>query len=138
MSLRNLINLAQFFTMNKQNLSSPFLPETESDRLSIEIPAEPPRHPYDRIPSGYDPMGEVALRGRAFRRLSSGFAPWWVLMAGWAAFGGFAFMLLRLPLSTASNAALLALLPLILSLIPLLILVRGTIAKLTLPKRRRR
>lgn len=43
-----------------------FLPKQklDQDKLSVEIPADQsPSYP-DRIPSGYEPMGEVELRGR--------------------------------------------------------------------------
>jgi hypothetical protein len=59
----------------------------DEDQLFVEVPAEQ-KSPYqERIPSGYDPMGEIYLRGRAYRSLSGGTIPWWVLISGWIIFG---------------------------------------------------
>lgn len=58
-----------------------FLPEDKLDRdnLFVEIPArQTPIHP-ERVPSGFEPMGEIQLRGRAFRGLANGQVAWWVL-----------------------------------------------------------
>lgn len=51
----------------------------DSDKIRVEIPSEREPMYQQRIPSGYDPMGEIYLRGRAMRNLSSGTMPWWVL-----------------------------------------------------------
>jgi hypothetical protein len=63
--------------MSKNNDYKQFLPDDELDRkrIVVEVPATP-KSPYqDRIPSGYDPMGEIHLRGRAFRGLAGGRIP---------------------------------------------------------------
>ncbi|MBE9210583.1 hypothetical protein IQ244_29595 [Nostoc sp. LEGE 06077] len=106
-----------------------------TDKIRVEIPA--PEEPTDqqRIPSGYDPMGEIYLRGRAMRNMSSGTMPWWVLMSGWVLFGGLFFLVLGIAISSISLAVIPAL---IISGIPLLIVLRGTVAKLSTKKRRRR
>jgi hypothetical protein len=97
------------------------------DKIKVEIPAPEEPTYQQRIPSGYDPMGEIYLRGRAMRSMSSGRIPWWVLISGWVLFGGL-FLLL---VSTAITSISLALIPgLIISGISLLIVLRGTVAKL--------
>lgn len=106
-----------------------------SDKIRVEISTyEEPIH-QQRIPSGYDPMGEIYLRGRAMRNMSSGTIPWWVLISGWVLFGGMFFLLLGIVISSIS----LELIPvLMISGIPLLIVLKGTVAKLSTKKRPRR
>lgn len=107
----------------------------DSDKIRVEIPAEQEPIYQQRIPSGYDPMGEIYLRGRAMRNLSSGTKPWWVLISGWVLFGGLFFLVLGIAISSIS----LALIPyLIISGVPVLIVLRGTLAKLSAKKRSRR
>lgn len=104
------------------------------DKIRVEIPAERQPTYHERIPSAYDPMGEIYVRGRAMRSMSSGTMPWWVLISGWVLFGGLFFLLLTAAISSIS----LALIPyLIISGIPLVIVLRGTLAKLSTKKRRR-
>jgi hypothetical protein len=104
----------------------------EPDKIIVEIPAEREPTYQERIPSTYDPMGEIYVRGRAMRSMSSGTIPWWVLISGWVLFGG-SFLLV---LITALFSRTFALIPfLIISLIPLLIVLRGTLAKLSAKKR---
>lgn len=113
--------------MPDNNFNS-FLPEEppNRDNLSIDIPAEPPLS-VERVPSGYDPMGEIELRGRVAQGMSSGRIPWWVLITGWVLAGGFAFLLLHLAIQSFSW---LLLVPLAIAAIFLVILWRGTQAKL--------
>lgn len=106
-----------------------------NDKIFIEIPAEQQPPYQERIPSGYDPMQEIYLRGRAFRSLSGGRIPWWVLISGWLIFGGLALLMLITAIASQSFALLL---PLAFAIIPVLILWRGTLAKLSTTKRRRR
>ncbi|MBD0345180.1 MAG: hypothetical protein ICV63_10235 [Coleofasciculus sp. Co-bin14] len=107
----------------------------DEDRLFVEIPAEQ-KPPYqERIPSGYDPMGEIYLRGRAYRSLSGGTISWWVLITGWLIFGLPALLVLIAAIASLSLAILPAL---AVAAIPLLILGRGTLAKLSSTKARRR
>jgi hypothetical protein len=113
--------------MPEDNNFDSYLPdESPPDKLSIDIPAEQPIS-VDRIPSGYDPMGEVELRGRVSQGMASGRIPWWVLITGWVLAGGFAFLMVHLVLQAFSW---LMVLPLAVAIIFLLILWRGTQAKL--------
>ena len=105
------------------------------DKLSVDIPAEQSFTYVDKIPSAYDPVGEIYSEGRAMRGLSTGAMPIWVLLTGWALFGGFFFLLLGVGISSSSFAVLPSLL---LASIPLLIVIRGTKAKLFNKKSRRR
>ncbi|MDZ8083370.1 MAG: hypothetical protein RMX35_30435 [Nostoc sp. DcaGUA01] len=76
----------------------------DSDKIRVEIPAEQEPIYQQRIPSGYDPMGEIYLRGRAMRTMSSGRMPWWVLISGWILFGGLFFLVLGIAISSISLA----------------------------------
>ncbi|MBH8562273.1 hypothetical protein I8748_08800 [Nostoc sp. CENA67] len=106
-----------------------------NDKLYIEIPAEQNSPYQERIPSGYDPMQEIYLRGRAFRSMSGGRIPWWVLISGWLIFGGLALLML---ISAIASQSFGLLLPLAFVSIPVLILWRGTVAKVSTTKPRRR
>lgn len=127
--------------MSKNNKSKQFFPDDELDRDQIiaEVPAEQ-KSPYqERIPSGYDPMGEIYLRGRAFRGLAEGRIPWWVIISGWIMFGGSAVLILIYALTSTSFSALPALIIVTLPLIlPLIIIWRGTMAKLSIKKHQSR
>lgn len=104
----------------------------DDDDLRVGIPSERPWPGSDRVPTGYDPMGHVYLQGRAYRRLAAGTMPWWVLITGWVVFGGSTFVLLWVSLSAGSWGSLLTL---ALAIAPLIVLWRGTRAKM---RRRRR
>lgn len=70
--------------MSKNDDYKQFLPDDEldSERLVVDVPADP-KPPYqERIPFGFDPMGEAYLHGRAFRSLAGGRISWWVLISG--------------------------------------------------------
>lgn len=114
-----------------------FLPneELENERIVYELPSEVEPPYQEKIPSGYDPMSEIYLRGRAFRGLAGGRIPWWVLIAGWILFGGLALSML---ISMISSAAFELLPALLIVFIPVIILWRGTAAKLSLKKHQRR
>lgn len=105
----------------------------DKDKLSIEIPAE--QHPtqYDRVPSGYEPMGEIQLRGRIFSGLAAGQTHWWVLISGWFIFGFITALLLHAAIATLKLTAWMLL---AVSIIPLFVLLKGTIAKLAADRRR--
>jgi hypothetical protein len=107
----------------------------DEDRLFVEVPAEQKPPSQERIPSGYDPMGEIYLRGRAYRSLSGGTIPWWVLISGWIIFGSPALFVLIAAIASPSLSLLLLL---AFATIPLLILWRGTLSKLSSTKPRRR
>jgi len=123
--------------MSKNDDYNQFLPDDglDSEKIVVEVPADP-KPPYqERIPSGYDPMGEIYLRGRASRNLAGGRSPWWVLISGWIIFGGLALLIL-IP---AITSAAFELLPVLLMVsIPLIILWRGTTAKLSIEKQKSR
>ncbi|MGD1871598.1 MAG: hypothetical protein ACFB02_00945 [Mastigocoleus sp.] len=116
-----------------------FIPHTEIDHEKIVVEVSPNLdYPYkSRVPNGYDPMGEIQLRGKAFRGLAGGRIPWWVLISGWIIFGGFALLILSSAISTGTFTVILGLIPALLIVsIPILILWRGTSAKLSLKKHR--
>ncbi|PSB21987.1 hypothetical protein C7B65_00800 [Phormidesmis priestleyi ULC007] len=123
--------------MNNKDEFNRFLPDEslDPDKLSIGIPAEQTPLNPDRIPSGFDPMGEIQLRGRAYRSLAGGQAPWWVLISGWVIFGGFVWIMVRL---TVLSSSFVLLIPLAIATIPLFILLKGTKAKLASQRHRRR
>lgn len=123
--------------MSKTDQSSPFLPEQslDPDQLSVDRPIVSPSPEYDRIPSGYDPIGDIQLRGRAYRGLAGGSAPWWILFTGWFMFGGLVFLIL-IPIVTSAALELLPMLAF--ASLPLLIVIRGTRAKLRRSKDRYR
>ncbi len=123
--------------MNNKDEFNRFLPDEslDPDKLSIGIPAEQTPINPDRIPSGFDPMGEIQLRGRAYRSLAGGQVPWWVLISGWVIFGGFVWIMVRL---TVLSSSFVLLIPLAIATIPLFILLKGTKAKLASQRHRRR
>jgi len=126
--------------MSKNDDYNQFLPDDglDSEKIVVEVPADP-KPPYqERIPSGYDPMGEIYLRGRASRNLAEGRVPWWVLISGWIIFG-FGGLVLSILISAITSAAFeLLLLALLMVSIPLIILWRGTTAKLSIEKQKSR
>ena len=91
---------------NKDHPKDYIFPEEEQPVYGVDIPVSPHTHSYDRIPSGYDPMGEIELRGRSYRSLASGRMPIWVLIGGWIFFGIPAFILSILVLMTGQLMAL--------------------------------
>jgi len=107
--------------------------QMNNDELFIEVPPDQTPRYQERLPSGYDPMGEIYLRGRAFRSLSGGTIPWWVLLSGWFLFGGLALLIL---IDAILSQSLGSLIVLGFFSIFLLILWRGTAAKLSSQKRR--
>ncbi|WP_299404708.1 hypothetical protein [Acaryochloris sp. IP29b_bin.148] len=122
--------------MSHNNNYQQFLPEDHSDDpMILEVPADPQPPYQEKIPSGYDPMGDIYLRGRAYRGLAGGRIPWWVLISGWIMFGGM-FLMVFMPMVTAAAWELIPIL-IIISL-PIIILWRGTAAKLAARKYKRR
>jgi hypothetical protein len=115
--------------MKDKDEREPYLPhrKLDKDRLIVEIPLES-KIPYpDRLPSGFDPMQSIDLEGRAYRGLAGGRIPWWILITGWIIFGGFAL----LTLSLVIESGVLSSLPLLfINFIPIVILWRGTAAKI--------
>lgn len=102
--------------------------------LVVELPAQPSSPYPERIPLGYDPMGDIHLRGRAMRGLAGGRIPWWILISGWILFGVPTLFLL----SELIRGNLAALPALLMFGIFIMILWRGTAAKRTGRKRRQR
>jgi hypothetical protein len=123
--------------MNENNEFNQFFPneKLEEDQIFIEVPTAQQSPDYEKIPSGYDPMGEIHLRGRAFSSLSGGRIPWWVLISSWLIFGGSALLMFIVAITSQSLAGLL---PLCFAVIPVLILWRGTLSKLSRTQHRRR
>ncbi|MBD2138709.1 hypothetical protein H6F32_14205 [Anabaena sp. FACHB-1237] len=122
--------------MNKQNESQSFFGDGDlnKDKLFVDIPDEQISPDYDRIPNGYDPMGEIYLRGRAFRSMAGGRIPWWVLISGWILFGSMNLLILLLVIVSQSFAPLVLL---VITLLPVIILWRGTFNKISSRKRRK-
>ena len=112
-----------------------FLPDDaiDPDRIVVDVPVDPQSPYQEKIPSGYDPMGSIYLRGRAYRGLAGGRIPWWVLISGWIIFGGLALLMLIFSISSGVFGLLTTLVILV---IPLIILWRGTSAKMSIQKRR--
>jgi hypothetical protein len=102
--------------------------KVDKDKLSIEVPADPTPLNSEMIPSGLDPMGRIEMRGQAYRGLAGGQTPWWILLSGWFVFGFFAAVAAH---AAIKNASLALWILLVIASIPLLILARGTIAKLS-------
>lgn len=72
-------------------------------------------------------MGEIHLRGQAYRGLAGGRTPWWILISGWFVFGSIVAVLLHAAIAATSLTLWIFL---IIMVIPLFILGRGTLAKL--------
>lgn len=100
----------------------------DENKIFVEIPSEQKPVYHERLTSGFDPMGEIYLEGRAYRGISKGRAPWWVLFTAWIIFGGIFFMCLSAAFASPGLEILSILL--IVSL-PVLITLRGTLAKLS-------
>ncbi|UBF30310.1 hypothetical protein K9N68_34415 (plasmid) [Kovacikia minuta CCNUW1] len=123
--------------MSEKGKFDQFLPNDDEkldrDKLSIEVPAEQRPVQHDRIPSGYDPMGEIHLRGRVSQGLAGGRIPWWVLIAGWIIFGGTALLMLYAAVTSSTATVWLMF---AIAVIPLVLLWKGTTAKLSKKRRR--
>lgn len=120
--------------MTEKNDPNRYLPNEplDQDKLSIEIPSEQGIHP-ERIPSGYDPMGEIQLRGQAYRGLAGGRIPWWILISGWFVFGCLAAVIAHAAINSSSLTLWILF---VIMAIPLIILGRGTVAKLATSRQR--
>jgi hypothetical protein len=100
------------------------------DYIEMDLKEDPHAAP-PQIPNGFDPMGEIYLRGHAARNLASGSVGWWAILAGWILLGLFTSCLLLVAIAGESPHVLFLFIG---AIIPTLILCRGTLAKL----RRRR
>jgi hypothetical protein len=116
--------------------------KVDRDKLIVNLPARRPS-PYDnpassssdRVPSGFDPMGEIQLRGRILRTLSEGNVRWWIMIAGWVIFGG-GFLLMLLIVIESQLYPLIV--PLAIAAIPLVALWKGTARKLARSRQQNR
>ncbi|MCJ8279030.1 MAG: hypothetical protein MJK14_03565 [Rivularia sp. ALOHA_DT_140] len=114
-----------------------FIPDEgfESSPIVYQVPSETEIPHQERIPSGYDPMSEIELRGRAYRGLSGGRTPWWVLITGWFIFGIIFFGVFIPTITTMVSGdwiILISILPaLLIAVVFLVIMWRGTSAKLS-------
>lgn len=62
-------------------------PSNEYSKQFIEIP---PSHPFqnpEKIYSGFEPLESIGLEGSAYRNLSKGNAPRWVMWSSWLFLG---------------------------------------------------
>lgn len=123
--------------MSETNESNPLFNRDERDNLVEEIPSQLYSSNYEKIPSGYEPMGEIRLRGRAASSFARGRMPWWTLITGWLIFGSIALITIFVGIKMIFNGMYLeAIFPWLIGLIIFSILWRGTKAKLRKNKRR--
>ena len=113
-----------------------FLPDRKSENLSFDAPIKEQPVVHDRIPSGLDPMGQIRLEGRAYKSLGSGRIPWWVIVSGWIFFGIPAALTIYL-YTIAISLSWTSIPVLAIAAISLLILWKGTKAKLSHRSQRR-
>jgi hypothetical protein len=116
--------------------------KADRDKLIVNLPTRRPSPydnpapaPLDRVPSGFDPMGEIQLRGRILRTLSEGHVRWWIIVAGWLIFGG-GFLLTFLVMIESQFYPLIV--PLAVAAIPLVALWKGTTRKLARSRQQNR
>lgn len=125
--------------MSKNDEFKKFLPDEKFKREQFiyEVPSEAEPPLQEIIPSGYEPMQNIQLEGKAYRGLAAGKTRWWVLMTGWMVFGGVAFAVLIpiVSLILESSVMSIMLIPILFfAFVPLIILWRGTNAKLSIKK----
>ena len=121
--------------MTKKDEFQRFLPDRESDKLSFDEQIRQPSIEHDRIPSQYDPMGEIELEGRALGSLAGGRIPWWVMISGWILWGVPSLLFIYNAIISISWGTI----PIIvIALLPISILWRGTNAKLSNWRRTRK
>lgn len=99
--------------------------------LVVEVSTTPMYMELERIPSGFNPVGKIYVEGRLFRNLASGDAHWWLMIAAWGTVGTNVIVSVLAMLLAGESMALL---PLIITIIPLMPLVRGTTTKLGKPR----
>lgn len=108
--------------------------ELDKSKVITEIPAEQQPVYDEKLPSGFDPMGRIYLSGRAYRGISGGRISWLMLISAWVVFGAMFVTLLSAAFTSPGFAILFALL---VSSLPLIITLRGTLTKLSSKERRR-
>lgn len=109
--------------------------ESDKGKIIVEIPAEQQLFSQERLPSGFDPMGRIYLTGRAYSGLSGGRIPWWVLISAWIFLGAIFVLILSMAFTSPGFGILF---PLFLASLTMIITLRGTLAKLSLKKQKRR
>lgn len=114
--------------MSEKEQFNQYFPEPDLEERSIEIPTNQFPSTYDQVPSSDDPMGRIELRGRAYQNLASGRNPWWLLISGWVVFGGVTLMLAKIAFNAGAVTPWIFL---VISLIPLFIMLRGTLVKIS-------
>jgi hypothetical protein len=121
--------------MDRGDTSSRFLPDDnrDADRIVVEIPSTSTSFSAERLPSPLDPMGEIYLRGRMFRGISGGRIPWWVLISSWVILGGFALAFFAVTILGGYS-----IFSFIVPFFIFFVLIKGTIAKISATKARRR
>jgi hypothetical protein len=80
--------------MSERSAKYKFPGEIDRDHLRTEQPIDPMINRRIQMPNPLDPMGNIAMEGRAMQNLSSGRVPMWVLMSSWATIGLLSFLLL--------------------------------------------
>jgi hypothetical protein len=114
------------YKMEKKDKFKQFLPNRKSDKLSYDVPSRQQPVVPDQIPSGYDPMGQIKLETRVFSALAGGKIHWWILISGWVFIGIPSVVIICLVASPLSWGSIP---PIFIASIPLITLCRGTKAK---------
>ena len=86
--------------MSEQSPRYKFPSDIDRSQLRTEQPLDPQLYAEMHLPNPLDPMGNIAMEGRAMRRLSSGRIPTWILITGWATIGIGSFLSLGLTFRT--------------------------------------
>ena len=121
-----MVVLLLLFMATQDDFQQFLVSSSEPPKQFSEIP--PPLPPtISKTPTGFDPMERIDLEGQAYRGLSGGGAPWWVIITGWCVFGLPLVGMVVLALVTG-DFALFAAAPF--AMIAFVILARGTKAKL--------
>jgi hypothetical protein len=82
----------------------PFPGDIDRSKLHTEQQLDPMINREMLLPNPLDPIGHIETEGQAFRNLSSGRMPLWVLMLGWATIGVMAFGLIGLFLHALTDS----------------------------------
>jgi hypothetical protein len=105
-----------------------FLEDQSIDPAQLFTDVPPPLPPsVEKAPSGHTPMGQITLEGQAYRSLSGGKMPWWVIISAWIIFG---LPCLAITIIAATSGDLTLLVMLAFPAIILMVLWRGTQAKI--------
>ena len=104
-------------------------PDTVEPQRFTEVPPSPPPIVVSKASSGYTPMSQIELAGQAYRGVTSGTLPWWMLILATLVFVGPG---LGVTLVSGSFIALLT------AILPLTLILRGVHAKLIAQKQKER